>query len=138
MCGVGVVGSANGGIPESIGKNGIIVSESDNFTQDFANAVIDYLKNPLSQQIILQNIGDCSWRECVLQEIQIYNNIAPPLLTNSMHLRRLMRLSVFRILTGESNNHYIMQKSLAFHPIFCLLFRIKSAVLRQYELLAYR
>ncbi|MBR6198954.1 MAG: glycosyltransferase [Spirochaetales bacterium] len=76
VCGVGVVGSANGGIPEAIGKNGIIVSESDNFTQDFANAVIDYLKNPLSQQVILQNIGDCSWRECVLQEIQIYNNIA--------------------------------------------------------------
>ena len=75
MCGVGVVGSSNGGIPEAIGKNGIIVPESENFTKDFASAVIDYLNHPLSKDEVIQNVGDCSWHNCVAQEIHLYTAV---------------------------------------------------------------
>jgi len=46
-CGVPVVGSSNGGIPEAIGDGGIVVEEGEDFEKRFAEAVVEMLKKPI-------------------------------------------------------------------------------------------
>ncbi len=46
-CGVPVVGSSNGGIPEAIGNGGISVEEGEDFEKRFADAVVEMLKKPI-------------------------------------------------------------------------------------------
>ncbi|MBQ3671886.1 MAG: glycosyltransferase [Treponema sp.] len=71
-CGVGVVGSANGGIPEAIGKNGTVVPESEHFTEDFSAAVTDYLSNPIPSEKITSRAKDFTWESCAAKELAIY------------------------------------------------------------------
>ena len=75
-CGVGVVASSNGGIPEAVGKNGICVPESENFIRDYANAIIDWLKKKHNPKEIAQSVKEYSWESCVKKETQIYDAIA--------------------------------------------------------------
>ena len=74
-CGIGVVASANGGIPEAVGKNGICVSESENFILDYANAVIKWLKEEHNTYEIAQRVKGYTWENCVKKEIEVYKSL---------------------------------------------------------------
>lgn len=74
-CGIPVIGSANGGIPEAIGPSGICVSESDSFASYFAQAVINYCKNPLPSEKIINRSMNFTWQNIVKQEIQVYEEL---------------------------------------------------------------
>lgn len=74
-CGIGVIGSKIGGIPEAIGSNGICVEDTDNFTRDFSNAVIKWLKKKHNSEEIANSVKDYTWENCVNQEINTYLEI---------------------------------------------------------------
>lgn len=74
FCGVPVIGSANGGIPEAV-FTGICVSESDDFVEDFSNAVIKYLKNPLNKEIVTDRVKNFTWKNIVDNENKVYEMI---------------------------------------------------------------
>jgi len=50
-CGVAIVGSSNGGIPEAIGDGGIVVEEGEDFEKRFAESVVKLLENPIDEII---------------------------------------------------------------------------------------
>lgn len=74
-CGVPVVGSSNGGIPEAIGDGGIIVEEGDYFEKRFAEAVIELLDNPIDSEILIQRSLSFSWQNIVNKELEIYEKL---------------------------------------------------------------
>lgn len=74
-CGVGVVASSNGGIPETVGYNGICVQDTENFITDYANAIIKWLKEKHNKEEIAQSVKDYTWENCVKQEIDVYKSI---------------------------------------------------------------
>lgn len=74
-CGIGVIGSANGGIPEAVGENGICVKESENFITEYANAIVQWLNHNHDAQKISGSIRGYSWENCVKKEIEIYKTI---------------------------------------------------------------
>ena len=74
-CGIGVVASANGGIPEAVGKNGICVPESENFIKDFSDAVVRYLSVSHDASQITRRVKDFSWENCVKKEIDVYSTV---------------------------------------------------------------
>jgi glycosyltransferase involved in cell wall biosynthesis len=74
-CGVPVVGSDNGGIPEAIGDGGIIVKDRDNFEMRLAEAVLKILDNPLNKDILRQRALNYSWDNIVQKELEIYEKI---------------------------------------------------------------
>lgn len=74
-CGIGVVASANGGIPEAVGANGICVPESENFISDYADAVVRWLRQDHDSKKIAESVKVYSWENCVKKEIYIYSTI---------------------------------------------------------------
>ena len=74
-CGLGVVASANGGIPEAVRKNGICVQESENFVTDFADSVVSWLKKEHDAQKIAESVKDYTWENCVKKECEVYKAI---------------------------------------------------------------
>lgn len=74
-CGVPVVGSDNGGIPEAIGDGGIVVKEGDYFEKRFAEAVIELLCNPKDRDILRQRSLSFSWENIVNKELEIYEKL---------------------------------------------------------------
>ncbi|ACR80322.1 MULTISPECIES: glycosyltransferase [Kosmotoga] len=75
-CGVPVVGSSNGGIPEAIGDNDMIVTEGPNFENRFAKRVIYVLKNSVSPNKLRRRAVKFSWKSMVRREIEIYCEVA--------------------------------------------------------------
>ncbi|MBP7435590.1 MAG: glycosyltransferase, partial [Bacteroidales bacterium] len=69
-CGVPVVGSDNGGIPEAVGNGGIIVKEGDYFEKRFATAVIELLDNPIDSETLRQRSLSFSWQNIVNKELE--------------------------------------------------------------------
>jgi len=74
-CGTPVVGSSNGGLPEAIGKGGIVVNEGANFEKRFAKKVMELLSNPIPRFGLIERAKDYSWSEIVEQELSIYKKI---------------------------------------------------------------
>lgn len=74
-CGVPVVGSDNGGIPEAVGNGGIIVKEGDYFEKRFATAVIELLDNPIDSETLRQRSLSFSWQNIVNKELDIYEKL---------------------------------------------------------------
>jgi glycosyltransferase involved in cell wall biosynthesis len=75
-CGVQVVGSNNGGIPEAIGDGGIIVNEGENFEKRFAEAVIKMLEKPTDKNFLRNRATEYSWDNIMKKELDIYNNVS--------------------------------------------------------------
>lgn len=74
-CGVGVIASSNGGIPEAIFNDSICVPETENFIHDFAYAIIRYLKTEHNAKDISESVKDYTWENCVKKEIEIFQRI---------------------------------------------------------------
>ena len=74
-CGVGVVGSSNGGIPEAIGDGGIVVEAGEDFEKRFAQAVVKLLENPIDESYLRKRALDFSWKNIVEKEIEVYNEV---------------------------------------------------------------
>jgi len=74
-CGVSVVGSSNGGIPEAIGDGGIVVEEGKDFEKRFAKAVISLLKNHINQDFIIEKAMHYSWENIVNLELNVYQEV---------------------------------------------------------------
>ncbi len=74
-CGVGVVGSSNGGIPEAIGDGGIVVEEGENFERRFAQAVVKLLESPIDESYLRKRALGFSWENIVRKEIEVYNEV---------------------------------------------------------------
>ena len=74
-CGVPVVGSSNGGIPEAIGDGGIVVEEGEDFEKRFAEAVVEMLKNPIEREYLRERAVEFSWKNIVKQEVAVYEEV---------------------------------------------------------------
>lgn len=74
-CGIPVVGSSNGGIPEAIGDGGIVVEEGENFEKRFAEAVINLLANPIDSNYIREKALEYSWENVVKKEVEVYEEV---------------------------------------------------------------
>jgi len=74
-CGVSVVGSSNGGIPEAIGDGGIVVEEGKDFEKRFAKAVISLLKNHINRDFIIEKAMHYSWENIVNLELNVYQEV---------------------------------------------------------------
>ncbi|RAO99453.1 hypothetical protein PW5551_03815 [Petrotoga sp. 9PW.55.5.1] len=74
-CGVPVVGSSNGGIPEVIGDGGIVVEEGENFEKRFADAVVELLENPIERVYLRERALEFSWKNIVKQEVAVYEEL---------------------------------------------------------------
>ena len=74
-CGVAVVGSSNGGIPEAIGDGGIVVEEGEDFEKRFAKAVINLLENPIDSNYLRERALEFSWENVVKREVNVYEKV---------------------------------------------------------------
>ncbi|CEP78302.1 glycosyltransferase family 4 protein [Defluviitoga tunisiensis] len=74
-CGVPVVGSSNGGIPEAIGDGGIVIEEGEDFEKRFADAVVELLKNPIERDYLRERALGFSWENIVKQEVAVYEEV---------------------------------------------------------------
>jgi len=74
-CGVPVVGSSNGGIPEVIGDGGIVVEEGEDFEKRFAEAVVEMLKKPIDSGYLRERTLGFSWENIVKREVAVYEEV---------------------------------------------------------------
>ena len=74
-CGVPVVGSSNGGIPEAIGEGGSVVKEGESFDKRFAESVVDVLRNPRIEESLTARAKKYSWAKVVSDEIKSYKSV---------------------------------------------------------------
>jgi glycosyltransferase involved in cell wall biosynthesis len=74
-CGVAVVGSSNGGIPEAIGDGGIVVEGGEDFEKRFAQSVVKLLENPIDEGYLRNRALSFSWKSIVAREIEVYNEV---------------------------------------------------------------
>lgn len=74
-CGVPVVGSSNGGIPEAIGHGGIVVPETKDFEVLFAKAAVTVLNSNMDTTELVERAKQHSWSEIVQREISVYQEV---------------------------------------------------------------
>jgi len=74
-CGVPVVGSNVGGIPEAVGNEGAIVRNSEDFENRFAETVIKVLNKKFDTLLLHRKAKNYDWRYIVEREINIYSQI---------------------------------------------------------------
>ena len=74
-CGVPVVGSNAGGIPEAVGEGGLIVEEGDEFEERFAEAVCTVLRNPPSPEKLRKRAQEYDWEKTVQKEVEVYQSL---------------------------------------------------------------
>jgi teichuronic acid biosynthesis glycosyltransferase TuaC len=74
-CGVPVVGSNNGGIPEAVGDCGILVDDGEEFEKRFGDAVLKMLDLNADKSRMLDRAQSFSWSNLVKKEISVYREI---------------------------------------------------------------
>lgn len=73
-CGTPVVGSSNGGVPEAIGDERLVVAEDSNFVQEFAQRVVDVLNGtiPVDATALRERSKTFLWHNLQQCEIETY------------------------------------------------------------------
>jgi teichuronic acid biosynthesis glycosyltransferase TuaC len=71
-CGVPVIGSDNGGIPEAIGDGGEVVKNGEEFEMRFAEAVVRSLDRKWDREALRQRAMKYDWSSTVNDEIMVY------------------------------------------------------------------
>lgn len=71
-CGVPVVGSNAGGIPETIGDDNFIVEDGEKFEERFAEKVVEVVKSGRDGEKLIERARRFSWEEIVKREVEIY------------------------------------------------------------------
>jgi len=79
-CGTPVIGSSNGGIPEAVGFEELVVTEGSDFEKRFAKKVIDILSMNKSDLELLRTkvrarAQNFTWERIVLEEMKVYKEI---------------------------------------------------------------
>jgi len=74
-CGIPVVGSDNGGIPEAVGEGGIIVKDGRDFERRFASAAVNLYRDLPSRDTINKGVSRYSWPELVKIELALYEKL---------------------------------------------------------------
>lgn len=75
-CGTPVVGRNVGGIPEAIGDYGEVVSNSDDFIQNFAKKVVEQINKNYSLSLMESRIDESfTWEKTIEKEIKVYEKI---------------------------------------------------------------
>ena len=75
-CGVPVVGSSNGGIPEAVGNTDFIVEEDEHFENRFAEIVCEVLDDEnIDTSKLIDRANKFTWQNIVDLEVAIYNEI---------------------------------------------------------------
>jgi glycosyltransferase involved in cell wall biosynthesis len=74
-CGVPVVGSDNGGIPEAVGEGGVIVPEGHDFEERFSDAVVEVLEAGYSCAALRQRARTLDWSVTVASERELYREL---------------------------------------------------------------
>jgi teichuronic acid biosynthesis glycosyltransferase TuaC len=74
-CGVAVAGSSNGGIPEAVGRGGVIVDEGEFFEERFAHAAVALYHRRHTRQEIHELVKPYTWDAVISKEIEVYKNV---------------------------------------------------------------
>lgn len=74
-CGVPVVGSENGGIPEAVGEGGIIVPEGPDFEERFSDAVVEVLEGSYPCAALRRRARALDWSVTVSSEEDLYREL---------------------------------------------------------------
>ena len=74
-CGVKVVASKVGGIPEAVGEYGFLVNEQNDFEKIFAQQVNWALENTIDDEKMINRAKEFSWEKTVMEEYNLYNKI---------------------------------------------------------------
>lgn len=74
-CGVPVVGSNEGGIPEAIGDFGITVHEGENFEKRFAEETVKLLKGTSDSKALNSRARSYDWNKIVSLECNVYEEV---------------------------------------------------------------
>jgi teichuronic acid biosynthesis glycosyltransferase TuaC len=75
-CGVPVVGSAVGGIPEAVGTGGQIVKDGPDFINRFASACMDQLSESIKPNVLSERSAHYSWAMLAIKELDVYQQYA--------------------------------------------------------------
>jgi glycosyltransferase involved in cell wall biosynthesis len=74
-CGVPVVGSENGGIPEAVGEGGIIVPEGPDLEERFSDAVVEVLDGGYPCAALRRRALSFDWSVTVARERELYREL---------------------------------------------------------------
>lgn len=71
-CGLAVVGSSKGGIPEAIGIWGRVVEDGRDFEERFAEAIVHQLEELPNKDLIRRRAEEFDWKNTVAREVCVY------------------------------------------------------------------
>jgi len=74
-CGVPVVGSNAGGIPEAVGEGGRIVEDGDDFEERFSEAVRSILRDPPDPGRLRERALEYDWENIIQKEVDVYQSL---------------------------------------------------------------
>ncbi len=72
-CGVPVVATDVGGVPEALGTSGILVKKQTEFEVYFAEAVVTLLNETLPHRRVTANIH--TWKQIIRKEVNVYKSV---------------------------------------------------------------